>query len=622
MIPPELRNRRQWVLWRYERRSDRDRAKVPWSADGRRKADVTKPATWGTLDDALTTLVRGRGRFDGVGFVFTATDPYAGVDLDGCIDASGTLHPDAAEIIGKLDAYAEPSPSGTGMHVILAAVLRTDRHRTPATPWGGALEVYDRERFFTITGNGTGTIADRQQQLDALVADLLPAATPRTPPRSRTTGPANVDDTELLRRAFTARNGRKLRALYDGDTTAHHGDDSAADLALCRALAFWTGPDPNQIDRLFRASRLHRDKWDEPRGTTTYGAATIDTAIASCTTFYQAHARPDDTDNDTTPPPHRVRTSVAVPSPSPGPGQVNPRNPNDDGGSDDAAARSEIEEEKQLWALLRKHREEGFEPEPIEGLGPLPARPTRAMRKLHGFLALCFGLRLADGTDQAMMMACSVLVRERIVTSKQGANNLLREFMALGIIWSPGEMPKLGKGNGTRLILPGPKPPGSEPPGGWLEAGYRVLPAVSDGVPDATVDGGAVPVEAEDVEGGVPVQPAVEAPDEPLMAGAVDGCSALGLDGVAASGGGAEGAFGNGRHVPDDNAVIGAEGSDPDELVAAAEAMPQDARSLAIDCPHADHAGREWRRCGSDRWTCSTCHPPAAGVEVVWSSGP
>jgi hypothetical protein len=27
-------------------------------------------------------------------------------------------------------------------------------------------------------------------------------------------------------------------------------------------LAFWTGPDPRRIDRLFRQSGLYRDKWE------------------------------------------------------------------------------------------------------------------------------------------------------------------------------------------------------------------------------------------------------------------------------------------------------------------------------------------------------------------------
>src|SRR5262249_46665732 len=42
---------------------------------------------------------------------------------------------------------------------------------------------------------------------------------------------------------------------YAGDTSAHGGDDSAADLALCSELAYWT-QDPDQIERLWLGSPL------------------------------------------------------------------------------------------------------------------------------------------------------------------------------------------------------------------------------------------------------------------------------------------------------------------------------------------------------------------------------
>jgi hypothetical protein len=100
---------------------------------------------------------------------------------------------------------------------------------------------------------------------------------------------------------FAARNGPKVQPLYVGDTSAYRDDQSAADLALCRYLAFWTGPDPDRIDSLFRGSRLIRSKWDEMHGETTYGRRTIEKAIQSCTEFYS-------------PPAARKRTNRAVPA--------------------------------------------------------------------------------------------------------------------------------------------------------------------------------------------------------------------------------------------------------------------------------------------------------------------
>lgn len=69
--------------------------------------------------------------------------------------------------------------------------------------------------------------------------------------------------------------------------TSMHGDDSGADQALCNHLAFWTGGDAEQMDRIFRTSEIMRGRWDERSGTNTYGERTIARAIADCRDFYK-----------------------------------------------------------------------------------------------------------------------------------------------------------------------------------------------------------------------------------------------------------------------------------------------------------------------------------------------
>jgi hypothetical protein len=63
-------------------------------------------------------------------------------------------------------------------------------------------------------------------------------------------------------------------------------------MALCCELAFWTGKDAAAIDRLFRQSGLIRDKWNERRRDTTYGAETIRRAIEATTEVYSGWATP------------------------------------------------------------------------------------------------------------------------------------------------------------------------------------------------------------------------------------------------------------------------------------------------------------------------------------------
>jgi hypothetical protein len=175
---------------------------------------------------------------------------------------------------------------------------------------------------------------------------------------------------------------------------------------------------------------------------------------------------------------------------------------------------SEERDEPQLRTLLRLHREGKIEPEPVAGLGPLPPGSPLAWRRAHDMLRVRFGLLLADGTAEPMMLATSELVAEGIVTTKPGASWLLHRFEDLGVIWCVDEMPKLGKGNGTRRFLPGRKPAGPEPAGGWC---VQAL----DGVPGPVLQAGAVPVEAQNVVCGVTVEPPPEAVDEPGVAYAV-----------------------------------------------------------------------------------------------------
>jgi putative DNA primase/helicase len=98
----------------------------------------------------------------------------------------------------------------------------------------------------------------------------------------------DADDATLIDRAKSAGNGTRFKSLWDGSTGGHGSDASAADLALCNMLAFWTGPDTTKIDRLFRRSGLMRDKWDVVHSSTgdTYGAMTISVALDGRTEFY------------------------------------------------------------------------------------------------------------------------------------------------------------------------------------------------------------------------------------------------------------------------------------------------------------------------------------------------
>ena len=281
-FPQELRDLDQWVVWRIEARDGKP-TKVPYSIAGYRAAS-DKPKTWSSFADATNTYANDN--YNGVGFMFSESDPYAGIDFDKCIEGN-YIDPEKLKHIDRLDSYSEISQSKTGAHVIVRANLppggrKSNKH---------GIEMYDRLRFFVVTGDRmTDTpfsINDRQSIVNQFHAEIFPQKN-ETVAEHRPSEPVSIDDTTLLQKMFASRNGADIESLWRGNLTDYSGDHSAADLSLCNHLAFWTGNDPSRIDSLFRQSGLYRaEKWGRAARTgETYGAGTISRAINTTRTVY------------------------------------------------------------------------------------------------------------------------------------------------------------------------------------------------------------------------------------------------------------------------------------------------------------------------------------------------
>ena len=274
-IPAELKAIPRWLLWKLEDRAGKP-SKVPYQADGR-PAKVNDPATWTTFETALAAY--RAGGFSGLGIALSDDDDLAGVDLDKCLNPdTGELDPEAAAIVAMLPTYCEVSPSGRGLRLFAFGKLPQGGRRK------GKVEMYEAGRYLTVTGhqfNGHDSIVECTAELAAVHARIFGADSP--PVAAKHADPPNLDDEQLLDKARRARNGGDFERLWSGDTSAHGGDHSAADLALCNLLSFWTGGDPARTDRLFRQSALFRPaKWDKAHFSDgrTYGQATLDKAMA------------------------------------------------------------------------------------------------------------------------------------------------------------------------------------------------------------------------------------------------------------------------------------------------------------------------------------------------------
>ena len=175
-IPQSLRERRQWVCWKYVMR-DGKWTKVPICPAQLRAASTTDPATWGTFEEALVACRRS-AKLIGIGFVFTPDDPYCGIDLDGCV-VDGEIVPEARKIIEELASYAEISPSRTGVKAfVMAKKPEGSGCKSRKVEGFKHIEIYDQGRFFTVTGlHVTETplmVNDCQEQVTALCARLWP----------------------------------------------------------------------------------------------------------------------------------------------------------------------------------------------------------------------------------------------------------------------------------------------------------------------------------------------------------------------------------------------------------------------------------------------------------------
>jgi putative DNA primase/helicase len=148
-IPDELRALAQWVVWKYILNGKKDRwTKVPYQTNGV-LADTCDATSWATFE-AVAKAYSSK-RFDGIGLVTSADDPYVFIDLDHVVNkTTGEVSGWAAAIITTAQregAYIEASPSGEGFHIIGRGTQLSKGHNR------NQVEMYSSGRFFTMTGN-------------------------------------------------------------------------------------------------------------------------------------------------------------------------------------------------------------------------------------------------------------------------------------------------------------------------------------------------------------------------------------------------------------------------------------------------------------------------------------
>lgn len=245
-----------------------------------------KPESWGTYADLEKHLESNPNHIPAI--ALSKECELVTFDLDNAIDSNGKILPWAQNIIDRLaGAYIEKSSSGRGFH-IFAMGSKPGPTTVKSYPSGGKLEIYDTNKAMRLTGEQYRP-CDRLIDLSPVIEDLYHALFPEKNEQEKDKSTLKksppLKDEEVIELCQRAKNADKFTSLFDrGNLAEHDGDHSSADLSLCSLLAFYT-QDIAQIDRIFRASKLFRQKWERKD----YRENTIKKALEGLKETYQGH---------------------------------------------------------------------------------------------------------------------------------------------------------------------------------------------------------------------------------------------------------------------------------------------------------------------------------------------
>ncbi len=291
-VPYELKDLDRWCCFKIMERQGRE-TKVPINAKTGELAKSNDESTWADFDTALASSIH----YDGIGFFFK--EPYIGIDIDDVRNdierykANDTDDNIISEFVDMLGSYAEISPSGNGLHIIIKGELPPKGRRK------GNVEIYDSGRFFTVTGNAIGGyshIVDDSDygKIKYLHNKYIASSEPVINRDQITKGGNNLSEDEIIRIALNSKNGMRIKLFLEGGWEQFYSSQSEADMAFANDLAFWTACDYSMMDSVFRKSDLYREKWDRKTGDSVYGEITLNKAIQDCSNVFNPKPSEDD----------------------------------------------------------------------------------------------------------------------------------------------------------------------------------------------------------------------------------------------------------------------------------------------------------------------------------------
>ena len=258
-LPEEMRNKSNWVVVRTRENNDTGRLeKFLIDVHTGKFAESDNPNTWTDFDSACKYAKEHGGV--ALAYALDGKDGIACIDLDKCIGEDGKRTPLAEEVLSKCGkTYIEHSLSGKGLHIF----GKTKGADLRSFSKDGDMEYYQGGQFIAMTGDNIGDkgLADFDTpEMKALLERKLERRREWTNVGKGEAGLTQMDDRELLEKAFSAKNGDTVKRLYNGEDLRHNHSNS--DMSLMNYLGFYSGGNVEQMTRIFATSGLYRPEKD------------------------------------------------------------------------------------------------------------------------------------------------------------------------------------------------------------------------------------------------------------------------------------------------------------------------------------------------------------------------
>ncbi|WP_434530157.1 hypothetical protein ACODNH_01285 (plasmid) [Haloarcula sp. NS06] len=298
-VPEALRKREQWICWRAADTDDSvdGISLTPIDPATGERATFDDEDTWSGFEDAYATATASELDVDGLAFYPTHDDPFTAVELSACRDPeTGDLNDWARTVIETLDSYTEAAYDGQSIRIIVAG--------QPPSWTSGPIDICDAEFYISITGDRLSstpaTVTERTTELRGVYKAWKGATDPSEAAAtlsavdvqefgglpSEPSVDVDLSDTAVIERAQYGPAGDVFRRLWTG-SSAGYANQMEADVAFCSQLAYWTGGDGEQIERLVRQSDRNRAEWVSlvSEGTL-YDERTIEQALELTDDYY------------------------------------------------------------------------------------------------------------------------------------------------------------------------------------------------------------------------------------------------------------------------------------------------------------------------------------------------